>query len=76
MGPLGLPELIIIFIVLVVPLAVAAVILVVVVKAASRTTQASSTKRCPFCAAIIQAEANVCKGCRRDLGDSATSQPR
>lgn len=77
MGPLGLPELIIIAIIFLVPLGAAVGIVMLVLKLARRNAaQATAARRCPFCSAISEAEANVCRGCGRDLGVPAPNQPR
>lgn len=76
MGGLGIPELLIIFLIVFALLGGVALVITMLVmgpivllsKLSSRNAaQGPSAKKCPFCAATIQAEAIVCRFCGRDL---------
>lgn len=40
-----------------------------------KESEASATKKCPFCAEAIKAEAKICRFCNRTLDANTTNQP-
>ena len=51
------------------------IIIAVILAALPATENMAGSKKCPFCAETVKAEAVVCKHCKKDL-QGATSEPR